>query len=46
MRAPSKVHLRRGLGGLEESLSANLALDAHGFLVLEFGVSVGRNVDV
>lgn len=28
-------NVRRRLGGLEESLSADLALDAHGFLVLD-----------
>ena len=28
-------HVRRRLGGLEESLSADLALNAHGFLVLD-----------
>lgn len=30
-----KNHVRRGLGGLEESLSADNALDAHGLLVLK-----------
>lgn len=28
-------HIRRRLGGLEESLSADLALDVHSFLVLD-----------
>lgn len=31
-------NVRRRLGGLEESLSADLALDAHGFLVLDKNV--------
>lgn len=31
-------NVRRRLGGLEESLSADLALDAHGFLVLDDNV--------
>jgi hypothetical protein len=35
------MFLRRGLGSLQESLSANLALDAHGFLVLELSLATG-----
>lgn len=31
-------NVRRRLGGLEESLSADLALDAHGLLVLDDNV--------
>lgn len=39
----SRGHVRRGLGGLEESLSADLALDAHGFLILEQILAVAQN---
>jgi rhamnogalacturonyl hydrolase YesR len=34
-----KINSRGGLGSLQESLSANLALDAHGFLILRLSVT-------
>lgn len=35
----STQYLRGGLGSLQEGLSADLALDAHGFLILGITIS-------